>query len=69
MTQPLFAECARCHRGAESCQYCEDVSYEDWDVICDCGLNDFGIHLLSCDQRDGLKYVVAADHKSAGLPR
>lgn len=61
----LFAECPRCNRGAEACQYCENVAKEDWEVICDCGLYDFGVHLLACDHRHDRKYVVAADHNAA----
>ena len=63
----LFAECSKCARGAEACQYCENIGMsEDWEVICDCGLYDFGCHLLNaCEGREEYKYVIAADYKAS----
>lgn len=40
--------CPRCERGREVCQFCKDIAEEDWEAICDCGLYDFGYHLISC---------------------
>lgn len=68
-TQSLFAECPRCKRGAEACQWCENIEHRDWEAICDCGLYDFGDHLLDCEARSTFKYVVAADYATAELPR
>jgi hypothetical protein len=62
----LFGECRVCHRGAESCEYCHDLSaVEDWETMCDCGLYDFGNHLLRCLDRENFKYVVAISHESS----
>ena len=38
--------CDLCHCGPEVCIYCKDTP--DWKFICDCGLVDFGQHLISC---------------------
>lgn len=29
--------------------YCRDATEEDWRAICDCGLHDFGYHLINCN--------------------
>lgn len=63
------ATCERCQRGREACQWCERESQRDWEAICDCGLLDFGAHLLDCSKRDGFRYVVAIDHEAALLSR
>jgi hypothetical protein len=61
--------CERCERGREACQWCETVSERDWEAMCDCGLLDFGGHLLNCAEREGFRYVVAIDHEAALLSR
>jgi hypothetical protein len=63
----VTTQCQRCHRGAESCAYCENVSEQDWEAICDCGLYDFGSHLIPCEDRTAFKYVIAADHAQAAV--
>ena len=45
----LHASCERCGKGAEVCMYCSGTSREDWETICDCGLFDFGAHLIACN--------------------
>ena len=66
----LFAECRKCGRGAEACQYCCTVGMsEDWEAICDCGLADFGHHLLNCKSRDNYFYVIADSHDAAQMWR
>lgn len=67
--EPLAAKCHRCGRGPEACQYCEGIDQRDFEAICDCGLHDFGDHLLDCEARAAFKYVIAADHAAAELPR
>jgi hypothetical protein len=57
--------CTSCKRGRESCMYCEGTKDRDWAAICDCGLYDFGAHLVDCGSRSGFLYVIAADHASA----
>lgn len=37
--------------------------------MCDCGLHDFGRHLVDCRGRTGFRYVIAVDHASAELAR
>lgn len=43
------AVCVKCLHGREVCMYCKDLPTADWEAICDCGLYDFGYHLISCD--------------------
>lgn len=43
------AVCPKCGHSAERCMYCKGIPLEDWEAICDCGLADFGAHLISCD--------------------
>lgn len=38
--------CIKCGKGREICMYCCDD--DTWDLLCDCGLVDFGEHLISC---------------------
>jgi hypothetical protein len=66
-SQPAI--CPRCKRGREACQWCETIAKRDWAAICDCGLYDFGDHLLDCQQRDAFKYVMPADYDTAELLR
>ena len=61
--------CASCGRGREACQWCHDVEREDWESICDCGLYDFGQHLLDCRALADKRWVIAADHAAAEEPR
>jgi hypothetical protein len=63
------ATCPRCKRGAEACQWCENIATEDWRAICDCGLYDFGDHLFDCDARARFRYVIPADYDTAELLR
>jgi hypothetical protein len=58
--------CSNCERGQNACQYCYDLARLDWETICDCGLYDFGAHLLDCAKREGYRWVVASDYASAG---
>jgi hypothetical protein len=58
--------CSNCERGQSACEYCFDISREDWESICDCGLYDFGAHLLDCSRREGYRWVIASDYASAG---
>jgi len=37
----------------------------DYETICDCGLADFGAHLLDCSRRGDYRWVVAEDYASA----
>jgi hypothetical protein len=69
MSAVLHARCDSCGRGAESCQWCENTNLADWEAMCDCGLADFGAHLLSCRDRGSFQYVIAIDHAAADLPR
>lgn len=62
-------KCSACERGPEACEYCEHVSQQDWEAICDCGLYDFGQHLIDCRERDKSRYVIAGDWTTAELPR
>jgi len=68
-SKSLHASCTKCGRGAEACQWCERTTRDDWDTICDCGLADFGNHLLDCRSRDEFHYVVPADYATAELKR
>lgn len=61
--------CPECERGREACQYCETVTERDWEAMCDCGLYDFGAHLLKCEDRAAFKYVIASDHDTAEARR
>jgi hypothetical protein len=61
--------CTRCKRGAEACQWCEDITTADWEAICDCGLYDFGDHLTDCTERHAYKYVIPADYDTAEMLR
>ena len=58
--------CAKCGRGVESCEWCHKLDPIDHETICDCGLYDFGAHLLDCSGREGFRWVVALDYASAG---
>lgn len=53
-----FEICGMCGRGAEACKYCERVTLEDWEVICDCGLYDFGNHLFQCELMKDRRYLI-----------
>jgi hypothetical protein len=65
--QPI---CKRCKRGREACEWCRDLAASDFEAICDCGLHDFGEHLIhGCEQRTDKKFVVAANYDSAELAR
>ncbi len=57
MAGPL---CELCERGKEACAYCYNVSLEDFDVICDCGLADYGFHLINCQEVPDGKWVIRA---------
>ena len=62
----LGIACPNCERGSEACEWCHDLpTREDWETICDCGLYDFGAHLLDCTRRRGYRWVVAEDYASA----
>lgn len=37
--------------------------------MCDCGLHDFGDHLLDCEARSDKRFVVVANYGSEDLPR
>jgi hypothetical protein len=69
MCDKSSAACPRCKRGAEACGYCEGIEKRDWEAICDCGLYDFGDHLMDCEARAAFKYVVAGDYEQAKVPR
>jgi len=58
--------CRNCDRGREACQWCCDLELIDYETICDCGLADFGAHLLDCSRRGGYRWVIAQDYASAG---
>jgi hypothetical protein len=62
-------KCVRCDRGREACEWCHDISEEDWRGICDCGLYGFGEHLFGCEDREDKRFVVVANYPSADLPR
>jgi hypothetical protein len=66
-TEAKYKACGVCNRGAETCQWCENVTEEDFNAICDCGLLDFGHHLNDCELRMNFKYVIVADHAAAEL--
>lgn len=57
--------CVNCGRGPEACEWCHALDPEDYETICDCGLHDFGAHLLDCSKREGYRWVVAEDYASA----
>jgi hypothetical protein len=61
--------CDLCERGREACEWCHNLDDLDYQAICDCGLHDFGRHLLDCRERDKYRYVVACDYATAELPR
>lgn len=61
--------CSRCARGREACSYCERLEERDWEAICDCGLADFGRHLVDCVARAKYRYVIAQDPGEAMIPR
>ncbi len=63
------ATCSRCKRGPEACAYCEAIDTRDCEAICDCGLHDFGSHLIDCEARADFKYVIAADYGQAEVKR
>ena len=65
----MSEKCEVCLRGSEACQYCEGLSEGDWKAICDCGLYDFGKHIVTCEERFKFRYVVASDHEAAMQPR
>ena len=62
-------KCKKCQRGQEACQYCEDLTPEDLEAVCDCGLYDFGSHFFDCQTRENFKYVVIADPVGLKEPR
>lgn len=41
--------CPKCNLGPESCDFCHGLDEADFEAICDCGLYDFGRHLISCE--------------------
>jgi hypothetical protein len=60
--------CTKCERGIEACEWCANPKHpDDWAAMCDCGLYDFGHHLLDCEQRAEYVYVVAIDYASAEM--
>ena len=61
--------CSRCARGREACSYCERLDERDWEAVCDCGLLDFGRHLVDCASRTRYRFVIAQDPATALLPR
>lgn len=61
--------CSRCTRGREACSYCEQLDERDFEAICDCGLIDFGRHIVDCKSRDRYRYVIAQDPATAMIPR
>lgn len=61
--------CPDCGRGPEACQWCENLAEDDWRAICDCGLEDFGVHILKCEERAAFHYVIPSDYDTADLPR
>lgn len=67
-TLPLD-RCSICTRGREACSYCEQLDERDWEAICDCGLVDFGNHLIECESRKSFRYVVAQSLEESLLPR
>lgn len=69
MDMQALTPCTECQRGREACEYCECVSDLDWESMCDCGLCDFGAHLVDCQERSVYKYVIAADYATAELRR
>lgn len=69
MSVAALPACTLCLRGREACQWCENVSEEDWRALCDCGLHDFGAHLTDCESQAAYRYVIACDYDSAVLPR
>ena len=62
-------KCSTCTRGREACTYCEGLSDRDFEAICDCGLIDFGRHIVDCQSRSRYRYVIAQDPATAMLPR
>lgn len=63
MSDPI--KCTICDRGKEACSYCQDCSESDWEAICDCGLYDFGSHLMACEDRKEYRWVITDSHKAA----
>ena len=49
VTDDFDVICPNCHQGPESCVHCQGLSRMDFETICDCGLYDFGSHLISCE--------------------
>ena len=39
----------------------------DYEAICDCGLVDFGTHLVNCSERQRFRYVIAFSHEAAAI--
>lgn len=64
-----LTSCWKCGRGREACSYCEGLDEDDHFAICDCGLVDFGRHLVDCVSRERFRYVIAQDPAGATLPR
>jgi len=62
---PIRLACSRCGRGKEACEYCHTLDEIDFQTICDCGLFDFGAHLIDCDDRKDKRWVIAIDYASA----
>lgn len=53
--------CRDCKRGPEACEWCCGLVYEDFEGVCDCGVAEFGRHLLGdCRARSQFRFVVVA---------
>ena len=51
--------CVDCLRGREACEWCHDLDTIDYQTVCDCGLEDFGRHLIDCMDRAEFRWVIA----------
>ena len=49
MTSPFDVKCQNCGKGKEACMYCGTLNEDNWRFMCDCGLQDFGYHLIACN--------------------
>lgn len=49
-----------CDRGREACEWCWHLAWPDYEAVCDCGLHDFGRHLLDCESSVEKRWVVRA---------
>lgn len=65
----MMVVCYRCLRGREACAYCHDTDERDWEAMCDCGLHDFGAHLLPCEDYAEKRWIIPADYAAAEEPR